>query len=365
MHGGHIGISGAKVKRGVSRGFSRAGFHGDSPVLGRAAGSLETRMTVIAARRYRNGVLIGDVVLDGAARAPIPQGEFVWIGLHEPSAGELSLVGDCFGLHPLALEDARKGLQLPKVELYGDQLFVILRTAHLDGERIGYGETSVFLGHGFIVSVRHGSARAHTELRAQLESAPATLAHGPDYVLHSIMDFIVNGYFPIVEALEEQVLEMEAAASETFLRREEIRRMFAIRREIVRFQRVLGVMTDVTSRMVNHAMPHVDADMIPYFRDVQDHVRRAEYRVTGLREFVTSAAETSSLLEQQRQGDITRQLAAWAAILAVPTAVAGIYGMNFDYMPELRWKYGYFAVLGCVAAACAFLFWRFRRSGWL
>ncbi|MBN8829487.1 MAG: magnesium and cobalt transport protein CorA [Sphingomonadales bacterium] len=322
-------------------------------------------MTVIAARRYRDGVVIDAVALDCVAPAPIPEGEFVWIGLHEPSAEELRQVGDCFGLHPLALEDAGKGLQLPKVELYGDQLFVILRTAHLDGEQIGYGETSVFLGRGFIVTVRHGSARAHTELRTRLESAPDTLAHGPDYVLHSIMDFIVNGYFPIVEALEEQVLEMEAAASETFLQRDEIRRIFAIRREIVRFQRVLGVMMDVTSRMVNHPLPHIDADMIPYFRDVQDHVRRAEYRVTGLREFLTSAAETSSLLEQQRQGGITRQLAAWAAILAVPTAVAGIYGMNFDHMPELHWRYGYYAVLGCVAAACTFLYWRFRRSGWL
>jgi len=322
-------------------------------------------MTVIAARRYRDGVAVEEVSLDHRAPAPCAPNEFVWIGLHEPSVQELAQVGDCFGLHPLALEDARKSLQLPKVELYGDQLFMILRTAHLEDEQIVYGETSVFLGQGFIVSVRHGSARAHTELRARLESTPSALAHGPDYVLHSIMDFIVNGYFPIVEALEERVLAMEAAASENFLQRGDIRRIFAIRREIVRFQRVLGVMTDVAARMVNHPMPHIDADMIPYLRDVQDHVRRAEYRVIGLREFLTSAAETSSLLEQQRQGDITRQLAAWAAILAVPTAVAGIYGMNFDFMPELRWKYGYFAVLGVIMAGCGYLYWRFRRSGWL
>lgn len=322
-------------------------------------------MTVIAARRYRDGKVIEEVSLDCAAPEPEHAGEFVWIGLHEPSLAELESVGACFGLHPLAIEDARKSLQLPKVEQYGDQLFLILRTAHLEDEVIGYGETSVFLGKGFIVTVRHGSARAHTALRERLESAPRTLAHGPDYVLHSIMDFIVNGYFPIVEALEERVLAMEAEATDGFLDRDAIRRIFAIRREIVRFQRLLGVMNDVASRLVNHEMPHIDANMVPYFRDVQDHVRRAEYRVTGLREFLTSVAETSSLLEQQRQGDITRKLASWAAMLAVPTAVAGIYGMNFDYMPELRWEYGYFAVLGGVTAACAFLYWRFRRSGWL
>ncbi len=322
-------------------------------------------MTVIAARRYRDGKMVEQVSLDCVAPEAMSAGEFVWIGLHEPSLAELESVGACFGLHPLAIEDARKSLQLPKVEQYGDQLFLILRTAHLEDEVIGYGETSIFLGKGFIVTVRHGSARAHTELRERLESTSAALAHGPDYVLHSIMDFIVNGYFPIVEALEEQVLAMEAEADDDFLDRDAIRRIFAIRREIVRFQRLLGVMNDVVSRLVNHEMPHIDADMVPYFRDVQDHVRRAEYRVTGLREFLTSVAETSSLLEQQRQGDITRKLAAWAAMLAVPTAVAGIYGMNFDYMPELRMKYGYFAVLGCVTATCAFLYWRFRRSGWL
>ena len=322
-------------------------------------------MTVIAARRYRDGAVVGDVDIHAPRPEPAAPGEFVWIGLHEPSAAELATVGACFGLHPLALEDAVKGQQLPKVDIYGDQLFFILRTAFLDGERIVYGETSIFVGPGFIVTVRHGSARAHTEVRAKLESAPQTIAHGPDYVLHSIMDFIVDGYFPIVETLEEQALAAEASASDHFLDHATIRRIFAIRREVVRFQRIMGVMSDAVARIVHHPLPNIDPDMIPYFRDVQDHVRRAEYRLSGLREILTSVAETSSLLEQRRQGDITRQLAAWAAILAVPTAVAGIYGMNFDFMPELRWKYGYFAILGVMASICTILYWRFRRSGWL
>ena len=320
---------------------------------------------MIAARQYRNGEAVADVDIHCPRHDPLPAGEFVWIGLHEPDAAELAQVGTCFGLHPLALEDARKGKQLPKLELYGDQLFLILRTVHLDGDRICYGETSIFLGADFIVTVRHGSARAHTMLRERLETAPATLAHGPDYVLHAIMDFIVDGYFPIVDALEEQVLAMEAAAGEAFLDHDQIRQIFAIRREIVRFQRVLGVMTDVSGRMVNHTLSNIDADMLPYLRDVQDHVRRVEYRVAGLREYLTSVAETSSLLEQRRQGEITRMLAAWAAILAVPTAIAGIYGMNFANMPELQWRYGYFVVLGLIAAICVLLYRRFRKLGWL
>lgn len=322
-------------------------------------------MTVIAAKRYRNGEFAGDVDIACPRRESCAVGEFLWIGLHEPDETQLKQVGTCFGLHPLALEDARKGRQLPKVELYGDQLFLILRTAHLEDDRIGYGETSVFLGKDFIITVRHGSARAHSVLRQRLESAPTALKQGPDYVLHAIMDFVVDGYFPVVEALEEQVLAMEAAAGEDFLDHDQIRHIFAIRREIVRFQRALGLMADVAGRMVNHAMPNIDENMLPYFRDVQDHVQRAEFRVSGLREYLTSVAETSSLLEQRRQGDITRKLAAWAAILAVPTAIAGIYGMNFAHMPELHWRYGYFAILGVISIVCALLYWRFRKSGWL
>lgn len=324
-------------------------------------------MTVVAARRYRDGVAIGDIEL-GVKSEPWPpaKNEFVWIGLFEPSDEELDTVASCFGLHPLAVEDAQAKRQLPKVEQYGDQLFLVLRTAHLEGDdEIAYGQTAIFLGHGFIVTVRQGSARKHDELRAHLEATPQALSHGPDYVLHSIMDFIVDGYFPIVEQLEEEALEMETAASDCFLDRESIVRIFGMRREVVRFQRVMGVMIDVAARMANVSMPHIDSNMRPYFRDVYDHVRRAEYRLGGLREILTSVVETSNLLEMQRQGDNTRKLAAWAAILAVPTALAGIYGMNFKYMPELEWRFGYDMALGLMAMVCVFLYWRFRKSGWL
>lgn len=322
-------------------------------------------MTLVAGRLYRSGKAVGDVDIDYRIRPDLAPDEFVWIGLVEPSAEELGKVGQCFGLHPLAVEDAQHGSQLPKVEQYGDQLFLVLKTAHLEDEHIAYGETSVFLGKGFIVTVRHGSARAHTELRQHLESAPQTLSHGPDYVLHSIVDFIADGYFPIVETLEERALEMEATACDSFLDRATTVGIFAMRREVVRFQRSLGVMNDVAARLVNVSLPHIDADMQPYFRDVLDHIRRAEYRLAGLREILTSVVETSNLLEQQRQSAITRQLAAWAAILAVPTAIAGIYGMNFEHMPELHWKYGYFLIVGVMATICIGLYRRFRRSGWL
>lgn len=323
-------------------------------------------MSVIAARRYRDGKSVGDITLGVKPEVwPPDKNEFVWIGLFEPSEAELDAAADCFGLHPLAVEDAQAQSQLPKAEQYGEQLFVVLRTAHLEDDEIVYGQTAVFLGPGFIVTVRQGSARAHDELRAHLEAAPKALSHGPDYVLHSIMDFIVDGYFPIVEQLEDEALAMETTAGDHFLDREATLRIFGMRREVVRFQRVLGVMTDVTARLANVTMPHIDSNMRPYFRDVYDHVRRAEYRLGGLREILTSVVETSNVLEMQRQGETTRKLAAWAAILAVPTALAGIYGMNFHHMPELSWRYGYYGAVGLMGTVCTILYLRFRRSGWL
>ena len=322
-------------------------------------------MTVVAANLYRNGENLGSIGLDCAADRLGREGTFAWIGLVEPSEDELRTLQECYRLHPLAVEDALKAHQLPKVEVYGDQLFVIARTARMTGDTIAYGETAIFLGHHHVISVRHGSARAHTELRQHLEAAPVLLRHGVDYVLHAILDFIVDGYLPIIEAIEEAVLEMEQKTLSAFLTRPEVARIFRLRRELIRFQRVLEPMSEVCARLASRDLPCIDEEARPYFRDVLDHVRRVEARVGNLREVLTSVFEVSTLLEQQRQGDITRKLAAWAAILAVPTAIAGIYGMNFEHMPELTTRYGYFIVLGLIAALCLVLYSRFRRAGWL
>jgi magnesium transporter len=270
-------------------------------------------MSIIAASLYRNGKRIGPVSLDQPVRCASDRSEFVWIGLFEPSEAELRQLQENYDLHPLAIEDALLAHQLPKLDIYGDQLFVVARPAHLADGQICYGETSVFVGETFIISVRHGSERAHSGLRQQLESSPGLLQHGVDYVLHAILDFIVDGYLPIVEAIEEEVLETEQRTLDAFLEREEIGRLFTLRRELIRFQRVLGPMHEVcvmtpcrcSSRRLAASSPRIGA----------------------------------------------RQLAAWAAILAVPTAIAGIYGMNFANMPELKTAsaqvHGRALTLGC------------------
>lgn len=321
-------------------------------------------MSIVAAYVYKDGQRVRSATLspDGLALGP---GEFVWIGLLEPDEAELRALQTRFNLHALAVEDALSAHQLPKVETYGEELFVVARTAQIHDELIQYGETHIFLGEGHIITVRHGSPRAHVNLRAHLEATPTLLRHGPDYVLHAILDFVVDGYTPIVDQAEEAVLAMEQQALETFLSRAEIRSLFRLRRELLRFERILGPMEEVASRLERLDFPCIDQEVRPYFRDIRDHVRRVTSRVAALRDTLTSVFEVSNLLEQQRQGVITRRLAAWAAILAVPTAIAGIYGMNFDYLPELHWRYGYFMVLGVITTICGSLYVGFKRSKWL
>ena len=321
-------------------------------------------MTVVASYVYRDGQRVREAPLtpEGLALEP---GEFVWVGLYDPTDAEIDVLVERFKLHPLAVEDALAAHQMPKVEVYGRELFVVARTAMKIDDRLAYGETHVFVGEDHVVSIRHGSARAHNHLRTQLEASPLQLKKGPDFVLHGILDFIVDAYAPIVDDVEDSVLEMEQRTLDAFLSRLEIRRLFTLRRELLKFRRILGPMEEVLGRLQSLDLPCIDPDVRPYFRDVGDHVRRVNSRLGGLNDILSSVFEVANLLEQQRQGLITRKLAAWAAILAVPTAIAGIYGMNFEHMPELRWEYGYYAVLGVIAAICAGLYVTFKRTKWL
>ena len=321
-------------------------------------------MSIVASYLYRDGQRAGSFDIE-TGTVPTAKNEFVWIGLHDPDERELFALQKTFGLHQLAVEDALNPIQVPKLDIYDRQLFLITKTAHLDDDAIEYGETAIFVGDHHVVTVRHGSDRGHSTLRKQLEAASETLKNGPDYVLHGVLDFIVDGYLPIVQTIEDRVLEMERRMLDAFLSREQIKRLFQLRRQIIRFQRVLGPMSEVCGKLVHLDLPCIDSETRKYFRDVNDHIRRVETTTGGLKDVITSVFEASNLLEQQRQGVITRQLAAWAAIAAVPTAIAGIYGMNFENMPELKTEYGYYVVIAVILGLCGILFWRFRKSGWL
>jgi magnesium transporter len=327
-------------------------------------------MPIIASPRYTEGrAHPGDLAVTGvpAHHETLPRGCFDWIGLCDPTPEEMQRVARQFGLHPLAVEDALNPRQLPKVDIYGQQLFVVARTAMMAAtdDSIAYGQTAVFLGARFIVTVRLGSARAHADLRRALEADSDHLAEGSDYVLHAVLDFIVDGYLPIADRFEDVAHSIEEAAVDQFPDPATIRRIFRLRRELRRFERIIGPMEELTLRLAEADLPVIDPSARIWFRDVLDHVRRAMARIQGLKETLAATVETAGLLEQHRQGVITRQLAAWAAILAVPTAIAGIYGMNFDYLPELHWRWGYPMVWGLITVICGGLLWRFRRIGWL
>lgn len=326
-------------------------------------------MSVAVARIYRDGRLLRDAPLAELSPKLDNPADLIWIGLHEPDAATIRTLQKNFGLHELAVEDALDPRHLPKLESYGDHLFIVARTVRLekggDHPQLAFGNTALFMGRQFVITVRHGSDRGHVPVRAQLEATPWLLKQGSDVVLHAILDFIVDGYLDVLDQSEDSVLAMEERSLDTFLGPDETRRLFAIRRDLFRLQRVLGPMEDLVKRLINIELPQIDAEVVPYFRDLADHVRRVSYRVDGLRETLTGTIEISGLLEQQRQGVVTRNLAAWAAILAVPTAIAGIYGMNFDYMPELHWRYGYAMVWAIILGIIGVLYYRFKKSGWL
>lgn len=323
-------------------------------------------MTLVAARVYRGGRCLRDLDLtDTVALPQLQDGDFAWVGLHDPTADEMARCARLFGLHPLAVEDAINGRQLPKVEQFGDELFIVARTAALKGDAIVYGETAIFLGRDHIVTVRHGSDIGHGGLRARLEDRPALLAMGPDYVAHEVLDLIVDHYFPVIDAIEARVDQLERQAMLDRLSTDEIREIVTLRRELLHFGRMLVPMEDVAGRLASLELPAIDAEARPYFRDIHDHVRRVSSMVLLMRDVLGSVIEIGALMEQQRQGDITRQLAAWAAILAVPTAIAGVYGMNFATIPGTDGPLAFLVTVAVMLAACVLLFWRFRRIGWL
>jgi magnesium transporter len=321
-------------------------------------------MTIVASWIYKAGRRDRELPLEGPAPV-LGEEEFAWIGLVDPTSRDLRVLQSWFGLHDLAVEDVLNAHQSPKLDVYDEELFIVAKTAAWRNDNLAYGETHIFVGERHIITIRHGDLRPHGSLRAHLEQSPVLLRHGVDYVLHGVLDHIVDGYLPIVDDIEDELGALEARVLEASLTREQISDLFVLRRDVIRFKRILTPMAEVCSRLEHLDVGCIDANVRPYFRDVLDHINRVQMRVDALREQAGSVFEVSTLMEAQRQTGITRKLAAWAAILAVPTAIAGIYGMNFDNMPELRLPWGYFAVLGVIAAVCIGLFIRFRQMKWL
>jgi magnesium transporter len=320
---------------------------------------------VVAAGVYVDGRRVANIAIEEASSWRSRPGHVVWIGLHEPDSGLLASVQRQFQLHDLAIEDADHAHQRPKIEQYGDGLFIVARTAQLVDDSIAFGETHLFVGEGYIVSVRHGASTSYTRVRERCESCPRALARGEDYILYAILDFIVDNYSPVLETIQEEVEAMEQQVLASAMTRAQIERLYLLRRDLLRLRNAVGPLVEVCRRLEHDNLQMVRTTMQPLFRDVTDHVRTVQEQIDSLREVLAFAFEASLLVGQAQETAVSKKLASWLAIIAVPTAIAGLYGMNFKHMPELELKYGYYTVLGVILTACTMLFWRFRRAGWL
>jgi magnesium transporter len=319
----------------------------------------EKRPGVIDSAAYAQGLRVADVEIADISEQLKHEDRFVWVGLYEPEEKLLREIQEEFGLHDLAIEDAHSAHQRPKLEQYDNCLFVVLRTAHLAGEpqHVEFGETHVFVGLRYVVSVRHGSLKSHVGLRARCEASQRLLAKGPGFVLYALMDFVVDQYFPILEVLEEQVVELEEVLFGEKFVQETTSRIYHLKRELLSIKRAVSPLVDVCSRLMRFDLDLVPEDTKPYFRDVYDHAIRINEMVDTLRELLATALEANLSIISVSQNKDTKRLAAWAAIIAAPTAIAGIYGMNFQFMPELGWRYGYWVVLGVIAVVCSGYGW--------
>jgi magnesium transporter len=321
---------------------------------------------IINCAAYSNGRRIGNVALPEVHNVLQDASRFVWIGLHEPSENVLNQVQSEFGLHDLAVEDARKAHQRPKVELYGDSLFVVLRTAQMGPDRhIEFGETHFFVGVNFIVTIRHGSSVSYTEVRARCENMPQLLGKGQGFVLYALMDFIVDQYFPVVDEMEQELSAIEEKVFKEKPSRETTEHIYQLKRELLEVKRAVNPLIDICNRLMRFDIKSVSEETRPYFRDVYDHVVRINEMVENTRELLSTAMEANFSLISISQSDVSKKFAGWAAIIALPTMVAGFYGMNFNFIPEAQWKYGFYSVILFTAAACLILYLFFKRSGWL
>lgn len=291
---------------------------------------------------------------------------FVWIGLAEPSAEEFESVRREFHLHELAVEDAIKAHQRPKLEDYDGTLFMVLKTARYieEEEVVDFGEIMVFVGEGFLITVRHGEGSALADVRRKAEERPELLQKGPGAALHAIIDRVVDDYFPVAAGIEDDIEEVE---EEVFAPhgRSTAERIYKLKREVIEFHRATHPLLDPLERLARGDFPVLHEETHEFFRDVLDHVVRVDDRVSSFRELLTGVLEANLTQVSVRQNEDMRKISAWVAILAVPTMIAGIYGMNFQHMPELRWQYGYPLALGLMAVVCAGLYRYFKRVGWL
>lgn len=315
---------------------------------------------------YEDGRIVAEPDLEGVSEALESTSGFLWIALRDPGDDELHLLQRELDLPPLAVEDARKGLQRPKLEEYGDILFAAMHLLEAGPDGLEVGEVHVFVGARFVVSVRHRSAQGFLGVRDRAEREPELLRQGPGFVFYALMDAVVDRYFPLIEAVEAELDQLEETM---FLPRQDrqavVERLFGLKQRLTTLRHAVTPLLEVASKLHGGRVPVVCKAMQDYFRDVYDHLLRIQASIDAARETIIAATQVNLTLVSLDESLVTKRLAAWAAIFGASTALAGIWGMNFEKMPELKWAFGYPMALGVIAVVSGALYWRFKRLGWL
>ena len=314
---------------------------------------------------YQDGKKIADIPVDQIHLFVSRPGCFVWVALKDPEAAELQAMQAEFGLHDLAVEDALKGHQRPKIEEYGQSLFVVLHIVENGGEDLNVGEVCIFVGSNYALSVRQRAKQGFVEVRKRCEEEPELLRHGPAYVFYALMDAVVDRYFPVLDAISTELERVEERIFATQTERASIEALYCIKQKLMTMKHATEPLLEAIGRLHGGRIPQLCQGLQDYFRDVSDHLVRLNQSIDSQRDMVTTAISVSLSLITLQENEVTKRLAAYGALVAVPTLIAGIYGMNFEHMPEIQWQHGYPVSLITMALIDGYLFYRFRKAKWL
>jgi len=314
---------------------------------------------------YRDGRKLAEIGVEEISRYVSQPDTLVWVALAEPSDAELAKMQQEFGLHELAVEDAQSGHQRPKVEEYGDSLFVVLQTVELDGHELRLGEMDVFVGPNYVLSIRTRTRRGFGDVRARCEREPELLKQGSGFVLYALMDSVVDRYFPVLDRFETELEGLEELMFTGGLAQRSLKELYGLKQRLMTLKHAVAPLLDAVGRLHGGRVPRVCAGTQEYYRDIFDHLQRINQSIESSREMIATAISVSLSLLSLQENQFTKRLAGVAALVAVPTMIAGIYGMNFKHMPELGWTFGYPFALGLMVAIDAYLFYRLRKAGWI
>lgn len=314
---------------------------------------------------YQDGRKLADIQKREIKSYLQQPGCFVWVALKDADAAELAEMQDEFDLHELAVEDARHGHQRPKIDEYGDSLFAVLHTVEVAADELRVGEMDVFVGRNYVLSVRNHAERGFQDVRARCEREPELLRHGSGYVLYALMDAVVDRYSPVLDAVETGLEALEEQIFTDRSPRENIEALYYVKQKLMTLKHAVTPLLEASGRLYGGRVPQVCAGLGEYFRDVYDHLIRLNQSLDTLRDTVTTAIQVNLAMISIGEFEVTKRLASYAALVAVPTMIAGVYGMNFEHMPELSWSFGYPLTLGIMLAIDGYLFYRFRKAGWL